>query len=179
VPPVHGSESAPLDPFKFVDVDLGRGMPSRGAVEQERLHHGLVGEPLDSRSAAVQVARREGEHFGRLGARDVRVRVPPQVAADVHAEDALRGVVHQDGAADVVRSVQRCPRARDVQDVALGRAQLHSIHRAPHGDAVQVALQKLHVGGRENDAVDHYVVRVESYLGRHHGGQVGDVNDEE
>jgi hypothetical protein len=29
LPPIYKSESAPLDPLKFLDADLGRGMPSR------------------------------------------------------------------------------------------------------------------------------------------------------
>jgi hypothetical protein len=50
--------------------------------------------------------------------------------------------------------VQRCPRARDVQDVALGRVQFHAVDCTPHSDTVQVALQLLNVGGRKDDSVD-------------------------
>jgi hypothetical protein len=77
-----------VDALVFGLVDLGGGVPRGGAVIHERLHHGLVGRPLDAWSAAVQVARREGEHFGRFAARDVGVSVPLQVAAHVNAEDA-------------------------------------------------------------------------------------------
>jgi hypothetical protein len=49
-------------------VHLGGGVPRGGAVEHERLNHGLVGQPLDARGV---------EHFGRFAARDVGVCVPP------------------------------------------------------------------------------------------------------
>ena len=55
-----------MDALELGLVDPGGGVPRGGAVEHERLHHGLVGEPLDARGAAVQVARREREHLGRL-----------------------------------------------------------------------------------------------------------------
>jgi hypothetical protein len=109
VPPVHKVEGAFVDALEFGLVHLGGGVPRGGAVEHERLDHGLVGQPLDARGAALQVARREREHFGRFAARDVGVRVPPQVAADVHAEDALSGAVLKDGAANGVRSAVEGP----------------------------------------------------------------------
>jgi len=87
------TEGAFVDAFEFGLVDLGGGVPRGGAVEHERLNHGLVGQPLDARGAAAQVAHCEREHFGRFAMRVVGVRVPPQVAADVHAEDALGGAV--------------------------------------------------------------------------------------
>jgi hypothetical protein len=97
VPPVHKLEGAFVDALEFHLIDLGGGVPRGGTVEHERLDHGL----LDAWGAVVQVARREREHFGRFAARDVSVRVPPQVAADVNAEDALGGAVLKDGTAGV------------------------------------------------------------------------------
>jgi hypothetical protein len=50
-----------VDALEFGLVGLGGGVPGGVAVVYERLHHGLVGQPLDARGAAVQVA-----HFGRF-----------------------------------------------------------------------------------------------------------------